>query len=202
MNSAALHDCLRRLMPHVDADRIALTGGVAIGVHLDVRSRVTTAEDIDFVADNVDVVNPTVTKDFLVSHFHLPQPGYSKFLIQLVDPATRIRVDVFPDSLGALKRTRSADVAGIPLRVISASDTLDHKLALLSKSPVDEKHYRDATRLGAICGREVPALDATQLTRTVYSQEVDAICPRCEASRRPDFPLARKQAIFDVLGYV
>jgi hypothetical protein len=112
MNSQLLHDCLRRLMSHVDPKRIALTGGVAIGIHLGVASvdGARAAEDVDFVADDVDAVRPTVTREFLVSHFHLPQSGYAKFLVQLVDPATRLRLDFFPDAGRVL--SRASIVAG------------------------------------------------------------------------------------------
>lgn len=210
MNSETLHECLRRLIPHVDTARIALTGGVAISVHVGAvhgdRTAGVPAEDIDFVADDVAAVRQTVTNDFLVSHFHLPQPGYAKFLVQLVDPVARVRLDFFPDSLRALGRASVVVVAGVPLRVLEAHDILDHKIALLSKasadSPVEEKHYADGQRLGMICGRDVPPVTASQLASTVYSQDVDAICARCHVRRHDGFPLAPKREIFDVLGYV
>src|ERR671912_190028 len=136
MDSVVLHDCLRRLIPHVDVARIALTGGVAIGIHLDGtgdgQARSGTAEDIDFVAAEVDAVCHTITSDFLVSHFHRPQASYPKFLIQLVDPVTRLRLDFFSDTTLALSRAPLLDVAGIPLRVLGARDILDHKMRLLS----------------------------------------------------------------------
>jgi hypothetical protein len=210
MNSEVLHNCLSRLTPHVDAARIALTGGVAIGIHLDItcgdRTRAVAAEDVDFVADDVDAVCQTVTGEFLVSHFHLPQPGYPKFLVQLVDPVTRRRLDFFPDALRALRRAPVVDVVGVRLRVLEAHDILDHKIAFLSKasaaSPADEKHYADAKRLGAICGRDVPTVAASHLASTAYSQDLEETCLRCHVSRRAGFPLAPKRAIFDVLGYV
>jgi hypothetical protein len=206
MNSEVLHNCLRRLLPHVDTGLIALTGSVAIELQVEIAPRCIAAEDIDFVANDAEAVRETVTSDFLVSHFHLPQPGYPKFLIQLVDPATRLRLDIFPDALGALNRTHVLDVAGVPLRVLKAQDILDHKLGLLSKAslanPVDEKHYVDAKRLGTICGREVPLLLASHLAGTVYSQDTKAKCPRCEVSQCAGFPLAPKSAILDILGYV
>ena len=210
MNAEVLHDCLRRLMPHVDDTRIALTGGVAIGIHLDGvhgdRARAVAAEDVDFVAESVDAVRQTATNDFLVSHFHLPQPGYPKFMIQLVDPATRLRLDFFPDTLRALIRAPVVDVAGVPLRLLGADDILAHKLKLLSgasaASPVEEKHYADAQRLGVIRGRDVPTVAASRLAGTAYSRDLDATCSRCQVSRHAGFALAPKRAIFDVLGYV
>jgi len=210
MSSDVLRECFRQLVPHLDTARVALTGGVAVGLHLGVPRREgmrrITVVDIDFVAEDADVVRRTVTTDFLVSHFHRPQPGYPKFLIQLVDPATRLRLDFFPDSLHALRRAPVVDVSGVPLRVLEAQDILEHKLTLLAgasaASPVEEKHYADATRLGTFCGREVPLVPTAHLCTTVYSQDTDAVCRRCEASRCADFPLAPKRAILDLLGYV
>jgi hypothetical protein len=64
MNADLLHDSLRRLVPHVDIARIALTAGVAIGIHVEVtrgeQGRGPAAEDIDFVAQDVDAVRPVL----------------------------------------------------------------------------------------------------------------------------------------------
>jgi len=209
MKSEALHECLHRLIPHIDAARIALTGGVAIGMHVDVsggdQRHGFAADDVDFVTGDVGAVRQTVTNDFLVSHFHLPQPGYPKFLIQLVDSTSRLRLDFFPDTLRALGRAAVIDVAGFPLLVLNANDILDHKLALLSTasvtSPVEGKHYADAKSLGVMCGRDVPPVAASRLITTAYSQAADEQCLRCEASRCDAFPLAPKRAIIDILGY-
>ena len=208
VNERALHDCLRRLLPHMDTERVALTGGVALDLCVDSSRQAPRrpANDVDFVAADADAVRPSVTSDFLVSHFHLPHAGYAKFLIQLVDPVSRIRVDFFPDANGALSRAQVTDVAGVPLRVLAAQDILAHKLAMLSgasaEKPVDEKHYVDAQQLGALCGRHVPSLAASHRADTHYSRDVNARCPRCDVSQRANFPLAAKSAIFDILGYV
>ena len=119
---------------------------------------------------------------------------------------THLRLDFFPDSLRALNRAHVTDVAGVPLPVLNAQDIVDHKLALLAgasaASPIEAKHYRDARRLGAVCGREVPSMPLSHLSSTVYSQDIDAPCLRCDVSRCAGFPLAPKRAIFDILGYV
>jgi len=98
------------------------------------------------------------------------------------------------------------DVIGIPFRVLRASDILDHKLALRSgasvENPIDEKHYVDARRLGAVCGRDVPSLAVSRLAGSSYSHNVDEACFRCQISQHRGFPLASKRAIFDILGYV
>src|SRR5262245_41193360 len=124
MDSQLLRDCLRRLLPHVDATRIALTGGVAIAMHVDT-----------------------------------PDDGQAR---------------------------------GFAAQLSKAS----------AETPVDEKHYMDATRLGAICGRDVPTLATSYLAKTLYSQDIHERCLRCEVSRDDAFPLATKRAIMDILGYV
>src|SRR5262245_21750493 len=92
--------CVDRLASHVDRARIALTGGVAIQLGLAAlgkRGPRTRVADLDFVATSIDAVTPRATGTFLVSHFHTVQAGIPKFMIQLVDPLTRIRIDIFPD---------------------------------------------------------------------------------------------------------
>lgn len=147
-----------------------------------------------------------MVEDFLVSHFHLPQPGYAKFLVQLVDPVSGLRVDVFPDSLGAVLRARQREVAGVSVLVLELSAVLDHKRVLLAQAsasaPVEEKHYRDARLLAALCGLPIPDRPATVLGSTVYSHDLTAVCPRCAASGDQRFPLASKRRIHDILGYV
>ena len=210
ISAKALHHCLRRLLPHLDAERIALTGGIAIDLYVDHsrrdRTRRLAANDVDFVADDADAVRSSVTSDFLVSHFHLPHAGYPKFLIQLVDPVSHIRLDFFRDVLGAISRAQIADVAGVPLHVLAVRDILAHKLAILSGAsaakPVDEKHYLDAQQLAALCGRQVPPIPASHVANAHYSHDSNARCSRCEASQCASFPLAAKSAILDILGYV
>jgi hypothetical protein len=105
-----------------------------------------------------------------------------------------------------LNRAPVRDVAGVALRVLRAQDILDHKLTLLAgasaASPVDDKHYVDARRLGTVCGREVLELPASHRSTTSYSRDIDAACHRCEVSQCAAFPLAPKRVIFDILGHV
>lgn len=210
MSPQRLHASLVRLLPHLEPGRIALAGSVAAGLHLGAacgeRAPGIAADDVDFVAAGVDVVRPTVTAGFLVSHFHLPHPGYPKFLVQLADPVSRLRIDLFPDSLHALPRAAVMDVAGIALPVLRPGDILRHKLEMLAKAtaagPVEPKHLEDARRLGVLCGRVVPVVAASHLRAAEYTRDVGAVCPRCEASRSDAFPLSPKRAILDILGYV
>ena len=209
--NTSVQTCLARLTPHLDPGRVALTGGVAVELHLGAAGRGDPGAehrsgDVDLVAEAVDAVVPTVVEEFLVSHFHLPQPGYAKFLVQLVDPVSRLRIDIFPDALGALPLARRHEATGVSLLVLDPCSILDHKLELLARAsaraPVEEKHYRDAQRLAAFCGRRPPDRPAFGFAPTVYSHDLTASCPRCAASVDPRFRLAPKRRIHDLLGYV
>ena len=188
-----LRTCLERLRPHVDAGALALTGGVALGVHLPALARLA---DVDLVARRMDAVRPSVTRDFLVSHHHVPGPGVPRALVQLVDPETRLRVDVFPDLAGSVGRAAPRDDGW---RVVTAADLLAHKRTLLGK-PVDPKHWRDVVALSAHLGQPLPP--APSLVADVYCTDLEHACDRCARSAAPDFPLAPKRAIFALLGYV
>lgn len=90
----------------------------------------------------------------------------------MVDTDARLQTDFFPDTLGALGRAAVADVVGVPLREVRAQDLPDHKLALLAEAsvenPIDEKHYSDAKRLGAVCGRDM-SLPVSHFARPSYA---------------------------------
>ncbi len=96
-------------------------------------------------------------------------------MVQVVDPATRIRIDVFPDLVGSISRAVETTVA-------------------------DEKHVQDAMLLGRLCGRQIDPLAESVMARPVYEKDLTS-CARCEASRSPDFPIASRQRVFEILGY-
>jgi hypothetical protein len=202
-----LSGTLTRFLRHVNRAEMALTGGVAIDLHLYAAGLPATRDgiaDLDFVAGNVTAVSPGVAQDFLISHYHLPQPGCPKFMVQVVDPMSRIRIDVFPDLVRSLERASQSVMAGHTLAILDARSILTHKLLTLAHSSpdhlADEKHQRDALMLAALIGEHVDPVPATHLTRETYDMDLSP-CPRCDASRRAEFPLASKQAVFDILGY-
>lgn len=86
------------------------------------------------------------------------------------------------------------------LETVSSSFLVSHYHVL--GSAVDPKHDLDARALGAIFRREVPAVPADLLVEDVYGGNVDLVCQRCGLSRTRSFPLAPKDQIFDLLGYV
>jgi len=202
-----LSGCLRRLVPHVRRDEIAITGGVAIQIGLAAAGHSgwrKSIADLDLVASSIGAVSRGVVGPFLVSHYHVPQAEVPKFMIQLVDPLSRVRVDIFPDLVGSLKRVQRVKIGPHTMNQISLQDILEHKLQMLSQAsaqaPVDPKHDRDARALGAVLGSEVPPVVPDALVRDVYGIEADFACRRCELSRTPLFPLAPKEQVSAALG--
>ena len=203
-----LSTCLDRLLPHVRRSDLAVTGGVAIQVHLAAAGhagRRTGIADLDLIASAVDAVQPSVCEAFLVSHYHVAQPGVPKFMVQLVDPVSSLRVDVFPDLVGSLARATVMQIETHQVNVLALEDIFEHKLRTLSRAsaakPVDPKHADDAYALAQVLGRPAPTLAPECLVKDVYGDETDVYCERCQLSLDPRFPLAPKSDIFRLLGW-
>jgi len=203
-----LSGCLRRLIPHIDLDSVALTGGVAMQMSMALLGRRGPRSDIadlDFVAASIEVIAPSVVEQFLVSHYHAVQPGVPKFMIQLVDPVSRIRIDVFPDLVWSLMDARAIAIGAHTILVLSLERIFEHKVQTLSgaspSASIDPKHVRDARVLGDVLGRQPPAVASEALAIDVYRIEADWSCGRCELSHHPSWPLAPKDRIFELLGW-
>jgi len=201
--------CLRALLSHLRGDEVAVTGGLAIQQGLaglgGERARRPIA-DLDLVASSVDAVAPSVAEDFLVSHYHVMGPSVPKFMVQLVHPELRIRVDVFPDLVGSRTRATTVSLGSQWIKMLSLEDVLEHKLLTLAKAspmrPVDPKHVRDARALGRLLHRTVPHVAESAIAVELHGSDPDAVCARCARSRSDAFPLAPKGRILDVLGYL
>lgn len=203
----SLSATLSRFLPHAKASALALTGGVAIQIHCrdaGVSCGRTRIADVDFVATDVDAVAPSVATSLLVAHFHLPHAGYPKFMMQLVDPATRLRIDVFPDLVASMTRATERRVAGHWVRVLDVRSILDHKMQTLARAsatrPIDGKHERDARILAALCGQRIEPIRSDCIAPDVYGMDLTT-CVRCDASRTSAFPVASRKRIFEILGY-
>jgi hypothetical protein len=194
--------CLARLAPLLIVDDVALTGSLALTIHAPGQPR--PIRDIDLVACSLAAVKETAARELLVSHHHIAQPGVRRTFLQLVDPETRLRIDVFVDA-AVVGRASPHPIANRTWRVASAADLLAHKRQLLaaatSARPVDEKHWCDAILLADACAA-VPPPRPQHLGRDVYTAEIARVCDPCERSQDPRFRLAPKRAIFDALGYI
>jgi len=199
-------DCLKRVRKHVGATDIALTGGLAIELQLrrlGFRGR-SLGDDLDFVAKSLDAVPPSVTSDFLVVHYHVLQP---KFLVMLVDPVSRIRVDIFPDLVGSIETAEELHIEDCRVNVLRLAAMFAHKVLILETAAslertVDPKHYRDALALGELIGSRPPDVPKKLMVPDIYSTDVNQYCAKCETNVSTSFRLSPKQEIFDILGYV
>ena len=199
---------LGRLIAHVQLERVAITGGIAIQLGMAGGGRLGPRDgiaDLDLVAASVDAIRAKVTERFLVSHYHVVRPGVSKFMVQLVEPVSRIRIDVFPDLVGSLADARWTMVGEHLFRVLPLERIFEHKLLMISRSsrsaPIDPKHLRDALVLGDVLGRAVPLVATEALAPDIYGTEADSFCERCRLSSHPSWPLAPKTEIFELLGW-
>jgi len=203
-----LAGCLSRLLPHLRSDGIAITGSVAMEIGLaragHPASRLAIT-DLDLVARDLEVVSPGVGSQFLISHYHVPQPDAPKFMVQLVDPISRIRIDIFPDLVGSIEQAQTVTIGDRVVKVLTLQTIFDHKAQTLERAsearPVDPKHAEDARLIGTIVSREPPAIAPEALRPEVYGGAADLRCRRCQASRDVRFPVAPRQKVFEILDW-
>src|SRR5262249_43066653 len=144
--------------------------------------------DLDLVARRMDLVASTVAADFLISHLHVPGPGVPKAMLQLVEPRSRMRVDIFPDLAGIVGRAIPFD--RWLLQVVGADDLLAQKVQTVRNAsasrPADPKHWLDAQRLAGHLRRALPSL-RPHLARPIYGRDTTP-CTRCTRSFDPAYP--------------
>lgn len=143
---------LNRLARH-DLSRLALTGGVAIELHLLMQGAVPGrrgAHDLDFIAQSFDDIPATLATSLLVRHVHSQDPP-SRNMLQAVDAVTAMRVDIFRAYGHEWDRTVPVDLIGIPLRMVPLEDLLARHArlcwAIEEGRPVAPKFARDFLRM-------------------------------------------------------
>jgi len=205
---ARLSGCLDRLTPHLRINDVALTGSVGMQMGLAALGRPggrPHVADLDLVATSLDAVSSSVVDRFLVSHYHVARPGVPKFMIQLVDPEWRIRIDVFPDLAGSIADARATHIGQHRIPVLPLNRIFEHKIQTLVRaspaSPINPKHVQDALSLGAALSRPVPEVTAAAVVPDVYGIDADWSCNRCALSLHPAWPLAPKERICELLGW-
>ena len=128
-------------------------------------------------------------------------------IIMLVDPVSRIRVDVFPDLADSMEDAEEVDIENYRVRVLSPAAIFAHKALILESAvsqarTVDPKHYRDALALGELIGSRPPDVPKKLMVPDIYSTDVNQYCAKCETNVSTSFRLSPKQEIFDILGHV
>ena len=151
-DSARVARTLLNLARH-DISRWALTGGVAIELHilrLAGKPIIRRLHDLDFVAASFDSIPETIGSEMLLRHVHPDDPP-GKTMLQGVDPETGVRIDVFRAYGGEMERTSPITIATLALRTVSLQDLVARHArlnwGLVEGRPVAPKYARDFLRL-------------------------------------------------------
>jgi hypothetical protein len=131
----------------------AVTGGFAIEIHhlrLGRKSSIRSLNDLDFITGSFDCIPETLADDFLFRHIHpLDPPG--KTMLQLIDPDSALRIDVFRAIGATMGRSSRLNLQSVTVQLISLEDLLAREarlaLDLAQNIPVPSKYARDFLRL-------------------------------------------------------
>jgi hypothetical protein len=152
-DAARLARVLAKLARHGVAP-LAVTGGVAIEARLGAGARSRALADLDVVsAVDLSEVGEALADDFLFVHLHPHAPG-GKIVVQLVDPAERLRVDVFRPKGAVLARATRGELDDLdPVDLVAIEDLAARVAGLVldlgRDRDVPRKHAEDFGRLVA-----------------------------------------------------
>ncbi len=178
-------DTLDHLLPHLTVEDIVLVGGLAIRYHVInggqdyPRGKVG---DLDIIAKDVSAIHSDTHEEFLIAHYH-PQDSY----LAIVDPQTRVKVDIFDWSRPPYKpEAVRFDEWIVQLR--SAEDQLAVIASDLQKVfhdiKVDPKQFSDAQALLTIADPEGAQKSWSALNEGSMVKAIDNA--EEQAKKRPD----------------
>lgn len=224
---------LTKLAQHLNGTMV-LTGSLAVGWHATQNGCQVARRplnDIDIVVADISALSPSLSQDFLISHFH-PTRGAGRILLQLVDEKHRVRIDVFtPNSPSLLSRVRSIELFGIDCRMVAAEDLSAKLLAILygvtTGEPVDPKYYDSFKVLAGFADLDIMREIWSDYRKPDYTRSFDVaaeavhqrIANDPSVLRKDDydqdmnaacpwcassssFPVSPRAKILEVLGYV
>jgi hypothetical protein len=152
VDSARMTRTLRNLAVH-DISRWALTGGVAIELHIlrcGGEPIMRQLHDIDFITDSFNSIPKTLGSGLLLRHVH-PYDPPGKNMLQGVDLETAVRMDVFRAYGLEMERTSPIEIATLAFRIVSLQDLVARHARLnwdlIEGRPVAPKYARDFLRL-------------------------------------------------------
>lgn len=221
---------LSKLISHLTPGRFVIVGGLAIRYHLQqagISYPSRPFNDLDIIAESVDVVHPDIKNDFLIYHFHQKDDF---FYFAFVDEETKTKVDIFdyekpPD-----------EVVEVPfkdgfIKIVSIEDQLATTVydiqRISEEAKVDPKQFLDASLLVQIANIEAAdkqwkrrrnpehpesITDAIRRAESIKQEHPEWVqkspfrkprpyqCSECVKSE--EFPLDSMDRIYKVLGYV
>lgn len=221
---------LSKLIPYVVPENLVLVGGLARRYHL-LRSDVSFPQrpfnDLDLMIKDRTDLNPSVTDKFLIAHYHLPRN--TSFFAQLVDPQTKVAIDVF-DYYHSPVDPEEVQVNGLALKIRSAEDQLTKTAYDLMKITKGNNLYPkefdsadqllqmvDLEKADAIWRMKYASLYPFPLAEAIHRAKEEAtrhpervfefhnrrtepfVCLEC--TEVPGFPIAPKEEVIKTLGY-
>ena len=127
----------------------ALTGGLAIGIHLNRlgrQSSIRVLNDLDFIAASFDCIPETLAHDFIFRHIHPSDPP-GKLILQFIEPDSAVRIDVFRADASVMNRTSPLYPLSGAIQLVAVEDLLARAarlaLDLAEGVPTPAKHARD-----------------------------------------------------------
>ncbi len=207
-------------LQHCGLREYALTGGIAMELQL-ATPRLRRLNDLDIVVASFDSIPSTVAGAFLLAHVH-PRATDGKTLMQLVDAEQALRIDLFRECGATIERSRGGLVSLEDLAARAARVVLDlesgaqverkHAESFVRLEPAVEselaeiawrEHRKDGSpatfRKAASRIRELLAERDHLLVSPDYSQDVSAVCAKCEDVG--PFHCAPAASIRAILGY-
>ena len=142
-----------RKLAACDISRWALTGGLAVEIHILQHGRESGGRplrDMDFVAGSFEDIPTALGSEVLFRHVH-PYDEPAKTMLQCVDEETALRVDLLRAYGQEMERVVRFELDGMGLKMISIED-VEAAHARLSWGLVEGKkvppqHARDFLRL-------------------------------------------------------
>jgi len=165
---------LRTIAPH-RAECLALTGGLAVELHMAAAGRESSPRqlnDIDFIADSFEALPRTLGSALLFRHVH-PNDPPGKLFLQAVDSKTNLRIDFFRAYGFEMKRSVPVEIGGLKLRMVSLEDMI-------------ARHAR--LNWDLIEGRRTPAKFARDFQRMVELIPSVDIQDIWQEHRKPEMP--------------
>lgn len=222
---------LQKLIPHLLEKRFLIVGGLAIRYQMfrhGIDYPIRVLNDLDLKVDSINVVLPSVSKNFMIYHYH-PVKNDS-FFIALVDPKTKIKVDIFDPTIKKEKFTEVPFHQWI-VKVVGVEDQLVKTVfdiqRVSEEHKVDPKQFSDAKFLRGIANIVLADKIWRQRKYLIYPPSISMairraekigkehpewvkekpfrrpspyVCPSCKSTK--EFEITPMQNIYKELGYV
>lgn len=227
------HGSLAKLDQHLQQP-VTLTGSIATGWQLlrkGIRREKKHLSDIDVVVDGLSSILPSLSQDFLISHFH-PSRGKGRLLIQLADAEYGTRIDLFaPNSETLTQRLTDLMVGDLACKAVSIEDVWSKLLSVIypvtKDETIDSKYVEHFNLLSSAIDRSLareiwrdyrkgdwPAdsEEAAEAIGRSIKAKPELLRPTeydqninlvCRLCRESEiFPIANRSEIYNIWGYV